>query len=146
MAITSTISNHFNEEFSKGEHDLINDNLVAVLLDTSFGPYDPTTHWTYTDISANEIAAGNGYTQKSKTLTTVSLDRITSVMTLNADNLTWTASGGDIEATSACAIINDTHANDTVVCCVEFGANYTATDGTSLTLNLSNGVLQITAT
>jgi hypothetical protein len=145
MAITCKVSNQFNEEYSKGEHDLVNDSLVAILLDTSYTTFDPTSDSTYSDIYANEIATGNGYTQKTKTLTTVSLDQAAGVITLNADNISWTASGGSIEATKACAIINDTHSNDTVVCCIEFGANYTATDGTTLTLNLSSGLFEVTA-
>lgn len=145
MSITCKVSNQFNEEHSKGEHDLVNDSLVAILLDTSYGTFDPATDSTYSDISANEIATGNGYTQKTKTLTTVSLDQSADTMTLNADNIAWTASGGSIEATKACAIINDTHTNDTVICCIEFGANYTATVGTTLTLNISSGLITMTA-
>jgi len=145
MAITNTIGNQFNEEFSKGEHSLASDDLVAILLDTSFAGFDETSHLTYTDISGNEIATGAGYTQKDKSLTSVTIDQTTGVMTLNADDLTWTASGGDIEAASACAIINETHANDTVICCIEFGANYQATDGTALSIDLSNGIVELTA-
>lgn len=145
MAVTCKVSNQFNEEHAKGEHDLLNDSLIAVLLDTSFGPFDPTTHLQYSNISDNEIATGYGYTQKTKALTTVSVDQSAGVMTLNADNLVWTASGDAIETTKACAIINDTHANDTVICCIEFGANYSAADGTSLTVDISSGVVTWTA-
>jgi hypothetical protein len=145
MAITNTIGNQFNEEFSKGEHDLTSDSLKAILLDTSFTGFVAATHLTYSDISANEIATGYGYTQKTKELSTVTLDQAAGVMTLNADNLTWTADSGNIEAASACAIINDTHGNDTVICCIEFGANYQATDGTALSIDLSNGVIELTA-
>lgn len=145
MAITCKVSNQFVDESAKNEHDLVADSLVAILLNTSFGPFDPATHGQYSAISANEIATGGGYTQKTTVLTTVSLDQTTNVITLNADNLTWTASGDNIEATLACAIINDTHVNDTVICCIEFGANYQATDGTSLTINLADGLIQWTA-
>lgn len=145
MAITCKVSNQFNEEYSKGEHTLASDILKAILLDTNFGPFDPATDSTYADISGNEIAEACGYTQKNKTLTTVSVDQSSGVMTLNADNLTWTASGCDIETTKACAIINEDHTNDTVICCIEFGANYATADGTSLTINLSNGIIKCTA-
>ena len=146
MAITCKVGDQFNEEHSKGEHALVTDSLKAILLDTSFGPFDPTTHLTYSDISANEIADDStGYTQKTKELSTVSVDQVAGVMTLNADNLSWTASGGAIETCKACAIINDDHTNDTVVCCIEFGANYATADGTSLSINLSNGIITWTA-
>lgn len=146
---TCKVSNQFNEEHAAGEHDLVTaggaGNLIAILLDTSFGTFDPATHGQYTDISANEIATGFGYTQKTKALTTVSVDQVTSVMTLNADDLTWTASGDDIETCKACAIINDAHDNDTIICCIEFGANYATADGTSLSIGLSNGLVKWTA-
>jgi len=145
MAITCKISEQFNEEYSKGEHSLASDTLKAILLDTSFGPFDAETDLTYSDISANEIATGNGYTQNNKTLTTVSLDQTDNEMLLNADNLTWSASGGAIETCKACAIINETHANDTIICCIEFGANYATADGTSLAINVSNGIIKLTA-
>lgn len=66
-------------------------------------------------------------------------------MLLNADNLSWTASGDAIETCKACAIINDTHANDTVICCIEFGANYATAADTSLAINLANGLIKFTA-
>ena len=145
MAITCKVSDQFNEEHSKGEHVLATDSLKAILLDTSFGSFDPTAHLTYSDISANEIATGYGYIQKTKELSTVSVDQAAGVMTLNADNLSWTASGDAIETCKACAIINDDHSNDTVICCIEFGANFSTTDGTSLSINLSNGIITWTA-
>ena len=145
MAITCKVSNQFVEEHSKGEHNLVADSLKAILLDTSFTGFVAATHVTYTSISANEIATGFGYTQKTKALTTVALNDSAGVVTLDADNISWTASGGPIEAAKACAIINDTHINDTVICCIEFGANYQATDGTTLTLNLSSGLVEWTA-
>lgn len=144
-AITCKIGNQFNEEYSKGEHALVSDSLKAILLNTSFGPFDPATHLTYLNISANEIATGYGYTQKTKELSTVSLDQAAGVMTLNADNLTWIAAAGAIETCKACAIINDTHANDTVICCIEFGANYATAADTSLAINLANGLIKFTA-
>jgi len=148
MAITCKIGNQFNEEYSKGEHDLRNDSLIAILMDTTWGPFVPATHLTYTEVGGdanNEIATGYGYTQKTLELTTVSLDQVAGVMTLNADNLTWTASGDAIETCRACIIINETHVNDTVICCIEFGANYVTVDGSSLTINLINGLIKLTA-
>ena len=145
MAITCKIGNQFNEENAKVEHDLVSASLKAILLNTAMPAFAPATHLTYADISANEIATGFGYTQKTKALANVSLDQVAGVMTLNADNLTWTASGGAIETCKACAIINDDHVNDTVICVIEFGANYATADGTSLTINLSNGIVTWTA-
>ena len=148
MAITCKVGNQFNEEYAKGEHALATDSLIAILMDTTWGPFDPATHLTASDVAGdanNEIATGNGYTQQTKALTTVSIDQAAGVMTLNADNLTWTAAVGAIETCKALVIYNDDHTNDTVVCCIEFGANYATAVDTSLTINLSNGIITFTA-
>lgn len=148
MAITCKVSNQFNEEYANGEHDLVNDSLIAILLDTTFGPFDPAVHLTYADIGGDgnyEIATGHGYTQKTLGLGTKSLDQAAGVMTFNAANLTWTATDDAIETCKACAIINDTHPNDTVICCIEFGANYSTAAGTALAINLANGIIKWTA-
>ena len=148
MAITCKVGNQFNEEFAKGEHTLVTDTLKAILMDTTWGPFDPATHLISTDVvgdANNEIATGNGYTQQTKELSTVSVDQVAGVMTLNADNITWTAAGGAIETCKALIIYNDDHTNKTVICCIEFGANYATAVDTSLTVNISNGLITITA-
>jgi hypothetical protein len=143
MAVTVSFSEQFLLELYRGEHDVESDTLTAVLMEVGF-VFDPETHATYADISANEIATGNGYTQKSKNLSTVAAAIAAGNIDVTADDISWTASSGAIESCVACCIINNTHASETVVCCIEFGATYATPDTTVLTIPLSGGFLRAT--
>lgn len=132
----------FLAETWRGEHDLESNDLYAVLLKEDF-TFDPATHSTYSDISNDEISEGNGYTAGGQLLSSVSVDIDTDseTVTLNCDNVSWTASGGDIPAAGAVAVYNDTHPNKTVVCCYEFDDNYYIPDGTTGPVDCSNGLM-----
>lgn len=142
MAVVSTYSGAFSELILKF---LETDSLKAILMDTTFA-FDPDTHGTYADISAHEIATGFGYTQKTKELANVAVayDNATNKTLITADNLTWTASGGSIPAVGAMCIIDDDDASDTVVLCIDFGADYTTASGTIFQVNFTNGVAKAT--
>lgn len=96
--------------------------------------------WSY-NTSEDEITAGNGYTAGGQTLNNVSasIDTTNSEVDIAADNLSWTASSGAIATTGACIIWNDTHANDTVVKCIDYGADYDTADGKVFQVNMSSG-------
>jgi len=141
MAVTGEYSELYLEERNRGEHDLESNTLTAILMDTAF-TFDPATHLTYADISANEIATGFGYTQKTKDLTTVAVANVAGEIITTADDISWTAAAGAIETSSACCIINNTHATETVICCIDFGVNMAVPDGTILTIPLSGGFLK----
>jgi len=144
MAVTCKFSEQFILETYSGEHDVTSDSLKCILLDTSFTGYDPETMADYSDISANEIATGYGYTQKTLELTTVAASIVSNKPTITCDDVSWTATGGAIEACIAMAIINDTHASDTIVCCLEFGATYTPAQDTTFKIGLTNGLAEAT--
>jgi len=141
MAVVTTFSHTFLEEVVKGEHDVTSDDLNIMLMDAAFA-FDPDTHATYSDCSANEISSGSGYTAGGETLTTVavSIDASADQVDIDADNVTWTASGGTIPETGSAVIYNDTHASKTVVMCIDFGADYITTDGKLFQINFSNGL------
>jgi hypothetical protein len=138
MAVTAQPSLQFLLERQRGEHDLESDTLTAILMEVGF-VFDPETHSTYSDISANEIATGYGYTQKSHNLSSVAAEIVAGNVDVSATDLTLTASGGAIESCVACCIINNTHATETVVCCIEFGVTYATPEGTQLVLPFSDG-------
>lgn len=141
MAITSTYSHQFMMESVKKEHNVTSDVLKVALMDTTFA-FDPDTHSTWADCSANEIAGGNGYTAGGETLTTVSaaIDATGNKVDLTCDNVTWTATGGPIPTTGAAVIYNSTHVNSTVVMCIDFDADYDTADGKLFQINFSNGL------
>ncbi len=141
MAITQAHSYQFLLELVRGEHDLEDDTLKIALMDTTFA-FDPETDATWSDVSSSEITAGNGYTSGGEELTTVSAsisvtdDRVR----IDADNVTWTASGGAIASTGSAIIYNTTHANDTIVKCIDFDADYATADTRLFQISFDNGM------
>lgn len=151
MAVVTTFSHKFLEEVVKGEHDVTTDTLKCILLDANFD-FDPDVHASYADCVAGsgsgeglgtgcEIENGNGYTTGGETLTTVavSIDASADQVDIDADNITWTATGGAIPEVGAAAVFNDSHVNKTVVMAIDFGADYITEDGKLFQLNFSNG-------
>ena len=142
MAVTGTHTKTFLAELYEGEHDVKAANaLKIVLMKTTFDP-DTDAHEVYTDISAHEIDAGNGYTQLDEVLSNVDVDVSGDNPLITCDNASWTASGGAIETCKGACVVSDLHANKTVVGYIDFGANYSTGDGTMLTINFSNGLMQ----
>lgn len=76
-------------------------NVVKLALVTS--AYTPDTdestgHDTWADVSANEIAAGNGYTAGGQTLASKAKVAGTNAFAFDSADVVWTASGGNIPA------------------------------------------------
>jgi hypothetical protein len=139
MAVVRTMGYQFmTEEADKG-HDLAADSLIICLMNTAFA-FNPATHSTYADISASEIATGFGYTQKTKELANVAVTETATGCTVSCDSPSWTAAAGDFPAVGSAVVINDTHGNDTVILCIDFGADYTTTDGTIFQIDFTNGL------
>lgn len=131
MAIVADTSNHY-------KYVLLNavsgHTFKAILMKTTFA-FDRDAHATLADVTADQIATNYGYTQNDKTLTTVSVseDDANDQAQFTCDDVTWTASGGDIGPFGAMIIYDDTDANDAVVGCIDFGTDYTIVDGSSWT-------------
>ena len=130
---TSTLSNRWLMEKSQGAVNESTDTFRIILLDNTF-TFDRDTHDTEADISAHELATGNGYTQGGITLSGGSLARADATDETRRDwsDVTWTASGGSIGPTREYAVIDDTHANNIVVWCCRFDSDITVADGASL--------------
>lgn len=142
MAVVESYSKNFMAEVVQAEHDLTTATVKIALMDTAFA-FDPATHGTWADCSGSEIVAGNGYTSGGETLANISVDTSESDIVLDADNVTWTASGGDIPAAGAAVIYSDTHASKTVIKCIDFGADYVTGDGKLFQINFSNGFISL---
>lgn len=113
--------------------DFSADSFKGILMATGF-TFDKALHHTYADISAYELATGNGYTQNTKTLTGVALveDDTDGRLEVTWSNVTWTASGGDIGPSPGMIVIDDTVASpvvDPVVGYIDFGGERTQSDG-----------------
>jgi len=92
------IYNNAKEYIGDGTIDLdAGDAFFAVILLTS--SYTPAlTHDAYSDVSANEVANGNGYTTGGVTPSSTTWTNSSGTVTFDSDNPSWTASGGSITA------------------------------------------------
>lgn len=93
------------------EVDFDADTLKAILLADTYTP-DESADDVYAGISANELATGFGYTAGGLTLTGVTW----ALGVLDADDLSWTASGGTIGPFKHVVIIDTTVAGSPLVC------------------------------
>lgn len=90
--------------FSRNKDDLrINDltgaTVKLALIASTWTPDATITgNQVFADMSANEIAAGNGYTAGGATLTGLTATGITGGYKFSSGNPSWTASGGSIPA------------------------------------------------
>lgn len=146
MAVTVTYSDQYLKGNAQGAYDLDSDTLKVCLMDASFS-FNATSHSTYADISANELASGNGYTTGGNTITSVSASTVSTASTphtlkVTAANSVWTASGGAIPSTTA-AVIYDTTVSNQIIQCIDFGATYATPDGKAFQLNFSAGLLDL---
>lgn len=99
------------------------------------------------DISANALASGNGYTNPGQDLVSNALSQPVAGTTMwDANDVTWTASGGSIGPADDCVIYNDTSTSpvDSLVCSIDFGASETAGSGTDFKITFhANGIFRI---
>lgn len=144
MAETLIFYHNFLKEVFKGVFDVETDSLKAILCTASYTP-NANTHTVLGDIT-NQLSTGNGYTQNAKEVTgvTVSVDA-GGVVTLDASNIEWEASGGVIGA-ARYLVIYDDDAADKLVGYVDFGANRTASDGSYFRIRVVDGLATISQT
>jgi len=143
MAVVSTLSNHAKYKIMKGEIDFSTDEFRAILMQDSFA-FDKDAHATYLLVSGEEIPTGNGYSARGIELLSGELtedDTNDNGSMVWSHNPTWTASGGSIGPVGAAVIFDETSSDDTVIGCVDFGTDYTATEG--LSIQVMSGELSI---
>ncbi len=131
MPITSTLSNHFKHQRNAGNINMSSDVFKVILL-ASF-TFDKDAHATLADVTASQLATNYGYTQNDEELDNVSLTENDTDDSgdVEWDDVVFTADGGSIGPFNAMIIYDDTTSDDTVMACVELGANHTITDGLS---------------
>lgn len=133
--MANAVSNHCKFQLGSGNIDFDTNSYKIILMATGF-TFNIDTHATYANVSASELATGNGYTQNTKTLATVALseDDTNDRLSVTWDDVVWTASGGSIGPSPGAIIFDDTTSDDTVVGFIDFGSDQTATDGGTFTV------------
>lgn len=132
---TFVYSNHYLAQRNKGAIDWENNAIQCIIMATGF-TFNPDTHATYADVSASELANGNGYTTGGKTLQNVAVseDDTNNRSDVTADPDVWTASGGSIGPFAGFLYYDDTTADDTVIGYLPVSPEETATDGNDINL------------
>ncbi len=129
---TAVLSNRWKYERDLGAVDMSADEFIIILMNNTF-TFDKDTHETLADVTTDQLATGNGYTQNNEVLAGVSVaqndtdDRSETTW----DDVSWTAASGSIGPTGAFIIYDNTHASDIVMGCGDFGTDYTIPDGQS---------------
>ena len=142
--MATELSNHFKYQLAKGEIDFDTDSFKVCLMATGY-TFDKDGDATWSDVSASELANGNGYTQNTKTLqatpTVTEDDTNDRVEVTFSDDGTyskdvgWTAASGSIGPSPGAIIYDDTTSDDTIVGYIDFGSDQTATDGNNFTID-----------
>lgn len=126
MAVTISLYNHTAKRFADGTNAVGDTYKVKLLSAATFN----ATHTTLAGTGGTEATAGTGYTAGGATLANVAVTTVTTNdAKFDADDVTWTASGGSIVASYG-IIYNDTDTDDPPVAFIDFDGSQSAGDGT----------------
>jgi hypothetical protein len=126
VAPSISLYNHTAQRFASGANAVGDTYKVKLLTAATFD----ATHTTLAATGGTELANANGYTTGGATLANVAVTTVTTNdAKFDADDVTWSASGGAITASFA-IIYNDTDADDPPVAFIDFDGSESAGDGT----------------
>lgn len=129
MAVTISQYNHTEKLLANKE--ITYTTLKVQLLDSNAAFTATHTALTSVNNSGAYEVSGNGWTAGGETLANVAVTTVTTNdAKLDADDVSVTASGGDIGPTTACVIYDDTEASDAPLWYVDFDGAQTAGVGT----------------
>lgn len=130
MAVTVSVYNHTAARFASGANAAGDTYKVKLLTAATFD----ATHTTLTATGGTEATTGTGYSAGGATLANVAVTTVTTNdAKFDADDVTWSASGGAITASYA-ILYNDTDTDDPPVAFIDFGGSESASDGTDFLL------------
>lgn len=122
MAVSISLYNHTAKLFADGSNAAADTYKVMLCTAATFS----AANTTLAGVTKTEVANGNGYTTGGATLANVAVTTVTTNdAKFDADDVTWTASGGAITASYA-IIYNDTDANDPPLAFIDFGQSESA--------------------
>jgi hypothetical protein len=130
----SRTPNELKVRLASGAIDFSAHVFQIILMRPGF-TFNRATHANYAQVVANELADGNGYNLGGETLLGVAVtqDNVENAGIVTWDNMNWTAAGANLEARGA-IIYDDTHADDAIICWIDFGETLTILDGGNFTL------------
>jgi len=128
MAITSAICTSFKVEILKAVHNFTASsgntfNIALYDSDASLGA--GTTAYTTSEEISN--TSGSAYSAKGKALTSVTPVASSTTAVCDFSDISWISASFTARG---CMIFNDSASGDPSVCCIDFGGDKTATNGT----------------
>jgi len=140
--MASKLCQNFLYLMAKGDVDLDTDSLFWILMDTGF-TFDRANDHKFADISASQLATGNGYTRfaagggTGKAAAGISISRNDTLykVTITWSNPQWTASGGAIGPSPGAFLVDDTITDDPLVGYIDFGGEGTEPSGGTFTIS-----------
>jgi hypothetical protein len=141
MAVTISLYNHTAQLFASGANLAADTYKVKLYASATFN----AANTTLASITGTEATTGTGYTAGGQALAGVSVTTVTTNdAKFDANDVTWTASGGSITAAYA-VIYNDTDTNDPPIAFIDFDGSQSAGDGTDFKIVWNaNGIFTFT--
>lgn len=136
---TTEAANKLKYALATKQIDFANDTFKIILMATGF-TFNKDTHHGYADVSASELANGNGYSTGGNTLAGVAVteDDVDDRTEVSWSNTSWSASGGAIGPSPGAIIFDDTPTTpqaDPIVGFIDFGGEQTQADGGVCTIS-----------
>jgi hypothetical protein len=137
--MSSVAANKLKYLLATGIVDFSADTFKIALMATAYSFNKDTAHG-YADVSASELASGNGYTTGGNTLSGVAVteDDTDDRTEITWSNTTWTASSGAIGPSPGAIIYDDTvttPVDDPIIGYIDFGSEQTQADGGTATIS-----------
>lgn len=124
MAPSISLYNHTSRLFANGTNESSDNYRVMLCTAATFNATDATL----AGITKTEVASGTGYTSGGGLLGNVAVTSSLNDAKFDADDVTWTASGGSIIASFG--ILYNQTAGDLPLAFINFDGVQTAGDGT----------------
>ena len=135
--MASAIANNWKELLAGGVPNYSSDTFKGILMQPGF-TFDKDNHEEYADISAQECPTLYGYTVGGQAMSGVSVtnDPVLDRTRIEWNNLSWSVSGGNLQA-AGMIIIDDTIGSpdvDPIVGYIDFGGTKTTYAGGTFTV------------
>ena len=141
MAVTISLYNHTAKLFADGSNAATDTYKLKLYSAATFDATDTTL----VGVGGTEATTGTGYTAGGQALANVAVTTVTTNdAKFDADDVTWTASGGSITAAYG-VIYNDTDSDDPPLAFIDFDGSQSAGDGTDFKVVWNaNGIFTFT--
>jgi hypothetical protein len=141
MAVTISLYNHAARLFADGSNAVTDTYKLKLYTAATFSAADTTL----AGITGTETTDTTGYTAGGQDLANVAVTTVTTNdAKFDADDVTWTAAGGSIDAAFG-VIYNDTDAGDPPIAFIDFDGTQSAGDGTDFKVVWNaNGIFTFT--